>query len=326
MEHARLGAGNYLISRVGFGCAPISGYDYGPVDETAWIATVRAALDNGINFFDVADVYGFGRGEELLSSALGEQRHKVALATKFGLVWDSHGAVSRDSSPERIKHALNESLRRLRVDSITLYQLHWPDGVTPLDAVLEVLLRFREEGKIQFIGVSNVSVGQLESVYPAHRIDSVQVPYNLLCRGIENTFITWCDSKATSVLAHSGLARGLLSGKRSQDFHFEGLDTRSRSAYFADSGREEKQQLIEALFEVGKRVGCSPSAVALRWLLDQRAVTSVLVGMKGVAQLEENLRAVGWCLSNDDYQRLSSLSASCPGSLAGSLAQRGSQP
>jgi aryl-alcohol dehydrogenase-like predicted oxidoreductase len=332
MEYAALGSRGCRVSRIGFGCAAASGYDYGQVDEGAWTKTVRAALDHGINFFDVADVYGFGRAEELLSRALGEQRHQVVLATKFGLAWDSQGSVRRDASPEHIEHALNESLRRLRVDSIALYQLHWPDPATPLEEVLEILKHFQHEGKIQCIGLSNVTLNQLEahskgpleSGNGVPSIDSVQVAYNLLCRSIEEDILAWCESRQIAILAHSGLARGLLSGKRSPGFRFEGPDTRNQSGYFALEGQEQKQALVEALREVGRRTGCSPSAVALRWVLDHRQITSVMVGMNNPTQLEENLQSVGWRLPPADYDLLTLRSASCPGSLAGSLAHRGS--
>jgi myo-inositol catabolism protein IolS len=320
MEYARLGPRGCLISQIGFGCAPVSGYDYGVVDESAWKETVRASLDHGIDFFDVADVYGFGRAEELLSHALGEQRHKVKLATKFGLAWDGQGRTRRDSSPKHIEKALNDSLRRLRVDSITLYQLHWTDGTTPLQDILDLLLSYRDEGRIQFIGVSNVALDELQRSCPAHAIDSVQVAYNLLCRAVENGLLGWCGSTRTSVLAHSGLARGLLSGRRPPGASFDGPDTRNRSGYFSREGSEDKQRLVDALRQIGKRNGCSPSAVALRWILDQPRITSVLVGMKNPSQLEDNLQAIGWRLDSDDREFLSSLSGACPGALDGALA------
>ncbi len=284
MEYATLGAGGCSISRVGFGCAPASGYDYGPMDESAWMDSVRASVDLGITFFDVANVYGFGRAEELLSQSLGGRRHEVILATKFGLVWDHQGRVSRDSSPKRIAQALAESLRRLRVDNIPLYQLHWPDFVTPLEDILEVLVSFRDAGKIRFIGVSNVSLDQLERACRTQPVNSVQVAYNLLRRGVEDGFLDWCRATHTSVLAHSGLARGLLSGKRPAGSHFTGTDTRNSSSYFSAEGLAEKQELIQALNEIGQRNGRTASAVALRWVLDRPEVASVIVGMKSASQ------------------------------------------
>lgn len=325
MEYARLGTG-CLISRVGFGCAPASGYDYGPLDESAWIDSVRASLDLGVTLFDVADVYGFGRAEELLSKALGARRHEVVLATKFGLAWDNKGRVTRDSSPKRIALALTESLRRLRVDSITLYQLHWPDLVTPLEDVLEVLHACQDAGKIRFIGVSNIPLDRLPQACRTQPVDSVQIGFNLLCRGVEDGFLDWCSSTYTSVLAHSGLARGLLSGKRQAGSHFGGTDTRKSSSYFSTERLAEKQKLVQALSDIGQRNGRTASAVALRWVLDHPQVASVIVGMKNPSQLCDDVQAVGWRLAPDEYKLLSSLSAACPGSLESGVARMIANP
>jgi aryl-alcohol dehydrogenase-like predicted oxidoreductase len=322
VEYARLGHEGCLISRVGFGCAAAGGYDYGPVDEPAWMEAVQASLDRGVNFFDVADVYGFGRAEELLSHALGEQRHTVALATKAGLAWDSEGRVRRDATRTCLARALDDSLRRLRVDSITLYQLHWPDPATPLLDSMEALMSFRDAGKIQHIGMSNVSLEQLQSLQAAFPVDAFQVGYNLLCRSAENDLFRWSSANHASILAHSGLARGLLGGKRRPGSRFEGSDTRGRSKYFSPDGQMQKQKLIEALEELGERTGRSVAAVALRWVLDHEEVTSVLAGVRNRAQLDENVGAADWRLASDDYQLLSSLSAACPGSLEGALARR----
>ncbi|MGA8220676.1 MAG: aldo/keto reductase [Candidatus Acidiferrales bacterium] len=324
MEYARLGSG-CLVSRIGFGCALASGYDYGPVDEAAWMETVRASLAAGVNFFDVADVYGFGRAEELLARALGEERHKVALATKCGLAWDSRGRVRRDASRKHLTQALDGSLKRLRVESITLYQLHWPDPATPLEETIGVLRDFRDQGKIQHIGISNVTVEQLQMAHRAAPIDCVQVGYNLLCRSAESELFRWSGANHGSILAHSGLARGLLAGKCRPGSRFEGSDTRARSRYFSCEGQEQKQKLVEGLQRVSKRAGRSVAAVALRWVLDRPEVTSVLAGMRNQAQLEENARAVDWRLAPEDYELLSSLSAACPGSLEGALAKGASR-
>lgn len=322
MEYHAIGPELNLISRLGFGCAPASGYDYGRVDEYAWMDAVRASLENGINVFDVADVYGFGRAEELLSKALGERRHTVVLASKFGLVWDAQGRIKRDSSPKRAAQALERSLRRLRVDCITLYQLHWPDGVTTLMDSLEALCTFREQGKIRFIGVSNIPIEQVPTFILSKYVDFIQIPYSLLCRESENGFFSLCAATHTKVVAHSALARGLLSGKRRLDAQFDGWDTRIRSPYFSPEGAEEKYRVIEALQEIAQLHGCAPSAVALRWALERREISCVLVGIKNRTQLDENLEAIGLRLSSDELALLSSLSSACPGVIAGTLARR----
>lgn len=322
MEYRRLGTTSCLISRLGFGCAPAGGYDYGPVDESAWMDAVRSALDHGINFFDVADVYGFGRAEHLLSRALGEKRHKVVIATKFGLVWNEEGRVRRDSSCQRVTQALDDSLRRLRVDVIPLYQIHWPDDTTPIEKTLDALAVCQKQGKIQYIGVSNFPLKWLQWASRIHRLDSFQVAYNLLAREIESDILPWCEATNTSVLAHSGLARGLLSGKHPISARFEGRDTRNRSPYFSDEGRAQKEQLLDALRQLSKRNGRSVSSIALRWVLDNSQIAAVLVGIKNRRQLEENLGAVGWHLESADRELFTSISAMCPAGLAGTPAHQ----
>src|SRR5229473_2604149 len=204
MEYGRIGATDCAVSRLGFGCCAASNYDYGPLDEAAWIDAVHAAVDAGINFFDVAGVYGFGHAESLLSRALGNKRHEVIIATKGGLKWDSQSRVSRDSSRQQIVRDLEDSLRRLRLDVIPLYQVHWPDPETPIEETLDALVRCQSQGKIRFIGLSNFSLECVEKAQQKHRIDSLQVPYNLLCRDIEEDILPWCQTAKTSVLAHTG--------------------------------------------------------------------------------------------------------------------------
>jgi len=320
MEFSELGTSKRCISRLGFGCAPASGYDYGRVEDSAWITAVHAALEGGIDFFDVADVYGFGRVEELLSRALGERRHDVTIATKGGLVWDEQGRVTRDSSPLQIGRAIDGSLRRLRIDVIPLYQVHWPDPATSVEETIAALARFQKQGKIRHIGISNFSVDLLERAAGVAHIESQQVSYNLLSRGIEDDVLPWCEAHEKSVLAHTGLARGLLAGKRPIDSRFRVSDTRGRSSYFSSEGWAEKQRLLDALIQLSAKSGRSVSSIALRWILDNPSIAAVLVGIKDQAQLDENLGALDWHMEQEDRDLLSALSDACPHSLAGTPA------
>ena len=155
MEFRRLNNTNLEISRIGFGCWAIGGHGYGQVEETDAIAAIRKAVGEGINFFDTADVYGFGQSEKILSKALGHTRHKVVIATKFGVNWNDEGETFKDISAKHVKEAVEASLKRLEIESIPLYQVHWYDGKTPIEETLEVLNKCKKEGKIQNIGVSN---------------------------------------------------------------------------------------------------------------------------------------------------------------------------
>jgi aryl-alcohol dehydrogenase-like predicted oxidoreductase len=320
MEYRQLGQTPVSISRIGFGCGPASGYDCGPVDEAEWKSAVRVALDNGVNFFDVADVYGLGRVEELLSEALGEKRHDVVVATKCGLTWNPQGKVHRDLSKGAVLRAVEASLRRLRVDTIPLYQIHWPDPATPIEETIETLAICQGQGKFQFLGVSNFSLDQARQIHSFLPIASQQVAFNLLCRESEAEMFSWCAASQVSVLAHSGLARGLLAGRLPIGNEFDVMDTRRNSPYFLNQGRTEKQQLLDAVRLLSEKLDKPFPSVAIRWILDNPQVSAVLVGVKNPEQMVENLQALDWRLAPQDRDFLSELSALCPGGLAGTPA------
>jgi aryl-alcohol dehydrogenase-like predicted oxidoreductase len=317
VEYTTLGKAGPPISRVGFGCGPASGYDYGPVDEAEWCAAVRLAVERGVTFFDVADVYGFGRAEELLAQALGEKRHDVVIATKCGLAWNTAGKVRRDLSRQSVLRALEASLRRLHLDSIPLYQIHWPDPAVSIEAVMETLARCQDEGKIRNLGVGNFSLDLLERAYSVRPFASQQIAFNLLSREAENELFPWCESADVSNIAHSGLARGFLAGREPSERPFSGTDTRRNSPYFSPCGQLEKAQLLNVIREASSSTGKPLPSVAIRWVLDHSQIGSVLVGIKTRKQAEENLEAVGWRLPTDTYQLLSRLSSACPTGLAG---------
>ncbi len=320
MEYRQLGQTSLSISRIGFGGGPAGGYDYGPVDEVEWKSAVHAALESGINFFDVADVYGFGRVEELLSAALGERRREVVIATKCGLAWDEQGKVHRDLRKSAVLRAIEASLRRLRVDTIPLYQIHWPDCATPIEETLEALALCHDQGKFQFLGVSNFSLDLMQRTHLILPIASQQVAFNLLCREPEGELFSWCASSQVSILAHSGLARGLLAGRRTIGNGFDSTDVRSKSPYFSKEGRQEKQRLLDAIRLLSKKLDRPFSAVSIRWVLDNPEVGAVLIGIKNRQQLADNLKAVGWQLSPEVKDHLSYLSSLCPSGLAGTPA------
>lgn len=316
MEFRKLGKTDLCISRIGFGCGPAGGHDYGPVDEAEWSAAVGLALENGVNFFDVADVYGLGRVEELLSKALGERRGKVVIATKGGLIWNAHGKVYRDLSRDAVVKSLEASLRRLKIDTIPLYQIHWPDPATPIEETIEALAECREQGKLRYLGVSNFPLALLQRASKGIPVVSQQVAFNLLRREPEGEMFAWCSRSHVSVLAHSGLAQGLLAGRRKIGTTYIN-DVRSRSPYFSEEYRREKQGVLDAIGKLSQRIERPFSAVSLRWVLDTPEVTAALVGVKTRAQLSENLMAVDWKLLPEEWESLSQLSSLCPSGLAG---------
>lgn len=318
MEYRPLGNTGQRISRIGLGCVQASGYDYGPIDSALWTAAVRAALDDGVNFFDVADVYGFGEAERLLAGALGQRRHDVVIATKGGLRWDDAGKVRRDGSPRYIRQAVEASLRRLQLDTIPLYQLHWPDPDTPVQDTLAALLDCRREGKICSIGMSNVPTSTLREIESLGvQIDCVQELYNLLSREVEHDLLPYCATRTMAFVAHTPLARGLLAGKRLLDPDALPADTRRRSGYFSADSLPEKTKLLEGIRAISKRAGISSAAVAIGWLMADPRITSVLVGVKTTVQWKDNLQALDCKFMPEERDQLSTLAALCPAGLAG---------
>jgi myo-inositol catabolism protein IolS len=304
MEYGKLGKTGLEISRIGFGCWAIGGHGYGKVDDAESIEAIRKALDAGVNFFDTADVYGFGHSEEILSKALGEERTSVVVASKFGVTWDRSGRTSYDCSPKRVVKALENSLRRLRLEAIPLYQIHWYDNVTPLSETLEALKRCQEAGKIRHIGCSNFPLQLLSQAEELCGIESLQRPYNLFERSLENDMMACVDQLNVSVIAYNVLARGLFSGKYTFHTVFGEADTRSLDSNFRGEQLTRNLEFVSRIREIGRAYGKTPSQVAIRWALDNERVTSALVGAVTKRQVLENVGAAGWNLSSEDYRYL----------------------
>jgi aryl-alcohol dehydrogenase-like predicted oxidoreductase len=303
VEYRQLGADGPRVSAVGFGGWAIGGHGYGEVDDAASIGAIRAAAEAGVNFFDTADVYGFGRSERVLADALGDDRHSAVIATKFGVCWDESGRTWRDASPERARDALEGSLKRLGVDRISLYQVHWPDGRTPLAATLEELVRQRDAGKIEFIGVSNFSAPEIASAGNAGAITSAQYHFNIVDRG-SSTDINQCSELRVGVLAYSVLARGILSAKFDELHDFVPGDTRSTDPNFAGSALGRRQAVARALETIGDRRGATAAQVAIAWTLRQRGITTAIVGAKSAAQATANAAAAGISLTDSELDEI----------------------
>lgn len=307
MEYAKLGSGGSPVSVLGFGCWAIGGHGYGGVDDQTSIAAVRRALDLGVNFFDTADVYGFGRSERVLAEALGARRHDVTIATKFGVCWDDTGSTWRDSSPRRAVAALDASLTRLRLERISLYQVHWPDGRTPLRETLEELERQRAAGKIDLIGVSNYSAAEIREASSAAVVSAAQYPFSLLERRHEPDIVECSREPAVSVIAYSVLGRGLLSGKFGSSPEFGSGDTRASDPNFDSAGIARSAPIIRKVREIAERIGATPSQVAIRWVLTRHGITTAIVGAKKPSQVTDNAGGVDLALTDADLRNLDAL-------------------
>jgi len=296
------------VSRIGLGTWAIGGWMWGGTDEARSIATIRGAVQGGINLIDTAPVYGFGHSEEIVGKALEGIRDQAVIATKVALDW-SDGQVRRNASAARIRQEVEDSLRRLRTDRIDLYQVHWPDPQVPHEETARELERLRQEGKILAIGVSNYSPEQLEAFRQFANLSSVQPPYNLFERAIEADVLPYAQRHGLVVLAYGALCRGLLSGRMQADTRFTGDDLRQGDPKFQAPRFTQYLAAVEALTAFAReRHGKSVLALALRWILDQ-GPTIALWGARKPEQLQGLDEAFGWRLSAADLAAIDAILA-----------------
>ena len=313
MEYHRLGDSDLLVSSIAFGGEAIGGTDWGPIDDKQSLLAIGRALDCGINLFDTADAYGLGRSEEILAKGLGAKRKDVIIATKFGVNWtnDPNGGRARtrfDSSPRHTLAALEASLRRLQIDVIPLYQIHWPDPKTPIGDTLEALIQAREAGKIKHIGVSNFSIDQIREAQNLINLSSVQISYNLLSHRSRAETVNHCARMGTGVIVYGVLAQGLLTGKYDAQSTFGSDDRRSRLLHFQGVQLERNLAILDLVSQLAARYGKTSGQVAIRWVLQQPGVTCAAIGSKTPAQVDENVAAMEWRLAEEDVAYLSVLS------------------
>jgi aryl-alcohol dehydrogenase-like predicted oxidoreductase len=306
VEFTTISGTSLHVSRVGLGTWAIGGSGWGGTDEVDAIATVRAALDLGINFIDTAPVYGFGRAEEIIRKALAEsgQRDRVILATKAGLSWKGE-EIFRDSSATRIRAEIDDSLRRLRTDVIDLYQVHWPDPNTSFEETAEILAELRAEGKIRAIGVSNYTPEQMAVFRRAAPLNSDQPPYNLFEREIEADVIPYCLREQITLIAYGALCRGLLSGAIGRQTRFSKDDIRRIDPKFRWPRSSHYLKAVERLDLLArKRYGKRVLHLAVRWLLDQPGVGIALWGARRPEQLDSLNDVFGWSIDAETQREI----------------------
>lgn len=291
-------------SRIALGTWAMGGWMWGGSDDATAIRTIHAAIDTGINLIDTAPVYGFGRSEELVGKALaGGSRQRVLIATKVGLDWRD-GIPFRNSSPARLRHELEDSLRRLRTDYIDIYQVHWPDESVPIEETAEVLDEFLRAGKIRAIGVSNFSPAQMDRFRTVAPIHTVQPPYNLFERQIERDVLAYAEQSGLIVLAYGALCRGLLTGKITAETKFEGDDLRNTDPKFQAPRLAQYLTAVAALEQLAsERYGKTVLALAIRWLLDRGRIIA-LWGARRPDQVIPVNDAMGWSLDNESMREI----------------------
>ncbi len=303
MDYRELGQTGLKASVIGLGTWVIGGWLWSGAEDRDSLATIRRAIELGVNLIDTAPIYGHGRSEDLVGRALAEsgQRDGIILATKVGLNWNPEKTkVWRDSSPARLRFEIEESLRRLRTDRIDVYQVHWPDASVPFEETMEALIKLQRQGKIRFIGMSNFDVPQLERCLAVGLVHVVQPPLNLFEGDIETALLPFCHQRGIGTLIYGPLCRGLLTGKYRGTETFSDRDVRGMDPKFQPDRFPTYLACVERLTQVAARHGKTVAQLAIRWCLDQPGVTVALCGARRPDQLEENVGATGWSLSPSD--------------------------
>ncbi|MFA4932328.1 MAG: aldo/keto reductase [Caldisericia bacterium] len=307
MEYRQLGEHGPIVSRIGFGCWAIGGHGYGNVDDRESERAIRRALDLGVTLFDTADVYGFGHSEEVLGRALGSAKTRVIVASKFGVRWDDASqATWHDCSVAYLRKAVEASLKRLDTDCIPLYQIHWYDGHSRIEDTMLELVKLKEEGKIRYIGCSNLDDVHLAEAASSGSLVSYQALYNVIDTSRKTVF-EQARSVHVGTMAYSVLARGLLSGKYAIGTAFGPNDTRSRDPDFVGPRALVNLATARQVVAMGKAMGKSAAALAVRWVLESQLVDVALVGARTVAQVDAYAEAMGWVLGPADWDAMSQL-------------------
>jgi aryl-alcohol dehydrogenase-like predicted oxidoreductase len=310
----RLGLSDLEITTVGFGAWAIGGggweFGWGPQDDAASIAAIHRALERGINWIDTAAVYGLGHSEEVVAKALAGRAERPYVFTKCAMVWDAKGVVRKEFAPDSIRREIEASLRRLQVETIDLYQIHWPPpnpkDIAQIDGAMGAIVEAQRAGKIRHIGVSNFNVAEIKRAQAIGTVTSLQPPYSLLNRGIEAEILPYCQSQHIGVIVYSPMASGLLSGAMTKDRveHLPADDWRRRDRRFQEPQLSRNLALVEVLRAVGARHGRSAGEVAIAWTLHHPAVTAAIVGARSPEQIDGIVGAGTFRLTDDEVPEI----------------------
>jgi aryl-alcohol dehydrogenase-like predicted oxidoreductase len=301
----RLGTTNIEVTPVAMGCWPIAGITSIGVTESDSLATLQAALDAGINFFDTAYIYGYeGESEQLIRRALGHRRHEIVIASKCGLHWEER-QQARDARPETIRRECEESLRRLGTDVIDLYYLHAPDPDTPISESAGALKELLDAGKVRAVGVSNfVQIGQYEEFHAVCPITADQPHYNLLQRDIEGERLPWCIAHNVSVVVYWPLMKGFLAGKLSRDHVWDPRDGRQKYPVFQGEQWQRTHDFLDDLRPLADEAGVTLVQMAVAWVIQREGITAALCGAKRPDQIRETARSMHVSLTPDQLRRI----------------------
>lgn len=300
MELTPIGVGAWAMGGGGWAFA------WGPQDDNQSIAAIHTALDAGVNWIDTAAVYGLGHSEEVVARALAGRSRPPYVFTKCERTWDGNGRIIPNLKADSIRRECEASLRRLKLDVIDLYQIHWPEPEDDLEEGWETLAKLQQEGKVRWIGVSNCNVRQLERVRKIAAVTSLQPPYSAISPEVEDEILPYCQRHGIGVIVYSPMKSGLLAGTMTPErvANFAPDDFRRRTAAFQEPQLTRNLQLAELMKTIGARHGRSAGEVAIAWVLRHPAVTAAIVGMRSAEQAKGVLGALEFRLAPQEIAEI----------------------
>jgi aryl-alcohol dehydrogenase-like predicted oxidoreductase len=314
MQTRQLGRSDLNLTTVGLGTWAIGGghwdFGWGPQDDKESIAAIRRALDLGINWIDTAAIYGLGHAEEIVAKAITGRRDEVIVATKCGLRWKSGSTTPFGQlDAESVREEAEASLKRLNTEVIDLYQIHWPNPDKDIEEAWTAIAKLLEQGKVRYAGVSNFNVTQLKRVQAIHPITSLQPPYNMLERGVEDEVLEYCVANHIGIVVYSPMKAGLLTGKYTKErvANLPDGDWRRGSDEFKEPRLSVNLNLIEQLKPIAERNDISLGQLAIAWVLRRPEVTAAIVGARRPQQIEETIEAGDQMLSQQDIEQIQNL-------------------
>jgi aryl-alcohol dehydrogenase-like predicted oxidoreductase len=310
LKTAQLGETGLEITRVGFGAWAIGGggweFGWGPQEDDDSIQTIHRALELGVNWIDTAAAYGFGHSETVVGRALAGLTERPYVFTKASLVQGHGGTVVHNLKRDSILAEAEGSLQRLGVDAIDLYQIHWPNPDADIEQGWSALAELKEQGLVRHIGVSNFDVGQLQRIQQIAPVETLQPPYSLIARGVEDTLLPFAEDEGIGVIAYSPMGSGLLTGAMTRE-RIQGLpdnDWRKHSESFQEPQLSRHLAVVERLKQVAARMDTTPGAVAVAWALRNPAVDGAIIGLRRPDQVAPILHAAGLALSDADVAEI----------------------
>jgi aryl-alcohol dehydrogenase-like predicted oxidoreductase len=312
MEKRKLGNSDLLITPIGIGAWAIGGggwsFSWGPQDDKDSIEAIHAALDHGLNWIDTAAVYGLGHSEETVAAALKGRSNPPYVFTKCELVWNDKREIGQCLKAESIRQECEASLRRLKVDVIDLYQIHWPFPQEDIEEGWTEMVRLKEQGKVRHIGVSNFDSEQMKRAQKIAPIVSLQPPYSILRRDIERETLPYVQENKIGVIVYSPMQAGLLSGAMTREriAAFSPEDWRRKNAQFQDPLLTRNLRIAALLGEIGKRHGRTTGETAIAWTLRNPAVTGAIVGVRNAKQVQGIIGAAEFRLSSSEIEQIES--------------------